>query len=91
MFKENEPRYNSYDSVSVTKLREHWDETNSSVLGRKTQLDAMLNDTHKFDTKRVELETWLTRMEARLERMGPPAKTADLLDQQIREQKVGSL
>ncbi|XP_071545212.1 dystrophin-like isoform X3 [Panulirus ornatus] len=71
----------------VSKLREHWDETNSVVLARKTQLDAMYADTHKFDAKRAELETWLGRMEARLERMAPVARTADVLDQQIREQK----
>lgn len=72
----------------MSKLREHWDETNSVVLARKTQLDAMYADTHKFDAKRAELETWLARMEARLERMAPVAHTADVLDQQIREQKV---
>ncbi|KAK8748067.1 hypothetical protein OTU49_016299, partial [Cherax quadricarinatus] len=71
----------------VSKLREHWDETNSVVLARKTQLDAMYTDTHKFDAKRAELESWLARMEARLERMAPVARTADVLDQQIREQK----
>ncbi|KAK8373968.1 hypothetical protein O3P69_007893, partial [Scylla paramamosain] len=71
----------------VSKLREHWDETNSVVLARKTQLDAMLTDTHKYDIKRTELEAWLSRMEARLERMAPVARTADILDQQIREQK----
>ncbi|XP_069180920.1 LOW QUALITY PROTEIN: dystrophin [Procambarus clarkii] len=71
----------------VSKLREHWDETNSVVLARKTQLDAMYTDTHKFDAKRAELESWLARMEARLDRMAPVARTADVLDQQIREQK----
>ncbi|KAK4297700.1 hypothetical protein Pmani_029904, partial [Petrolisthes manimaculis] len=71
----------------VSKLREHWDETNSVVLARKTQLDAMYSDTHKFEAKRVELEAWLARMESRLERMAPVARTADVLDQQIREQK----
>ena len=58
------------------------------VLARKTQLDAMLTDTHKFDAKRAELEAWLGRMEGRLDRMAPVARTADVLDQQIREQKV---
>jgi len=42
-------------SVTVTKLREHWDETNSTVLNRKTQLDAMLADSHKLETKRSEV------------------------------------
>ena len=74
--------------ILVSKLREHWDETNSTVLARKTQLDAMLADTQKFEAKRAELESWLTRMESRLERMAPTAHTADVLDQQIREQKV---
>ena len=48
----------------------------------------MYADTQKFESKRAELESWLSRMEARLERMAPVAHTADVLDQQIREQKV---
>ncbi|KAF2364922.1 Spectrin repeat [Trinorchestia longiramus] len=71
----------------VAKLREHWDETNSAVLARKTQLDAMLADSHKLETKRAEVEAWLARMEHRLERSQALGHTPDMIDQQIREQK----
>ena len=73
----------------MTKLREHWDETNSTVLARKTQLDAMLADSHKLETKRAEVEAWLSRMEHRLDRVQPLGHTPDQLEQQMREQKVG--
>lgn len=73
---------------TVTKLREHWDETNARVLQRKTQLDAMLTDSQRYEAKRAECEAWLSRMETRLERMGPVGHTADVLEAQLREQKV---
>ena len=72
----------------VTKLREHWDETNSKVLQRKAQLDAMLGDSQRYEAKRQEVDAWLTRMETRLERMGTVGHTADVLEAQLREQKV---
>ena len=72
----------------MTKLREHWDETNSKVMQRKTQLDAMLGDSQRFEAKRSEVEVWLSRMETRLERMRAVGHTADVLEAQLREQKV---
>lgn len=75
-------------SVTVTKLREHWDETNSKVMQRKTQLDAMLGDSQRYEAKRTEVEAWLARMETRLERMRAVGHTADVLEAQLREQKV---
>ncbi|KAK7605203.1 hypothetical protein V9T40_007061 [Parthenolecanium corni] len=71
----------------VTKLREHWDETNSKVTQRKTQLDTMLADSQNYESKRIEVETWLQRMETRLEIIAPVGHTADVLEAQIREQK----
>nr|KAF7415502.1 hypothetical protein H0235_012094 [Vespula pensylvanica] len=73
--------------VSLTKLREHWDETNSKVMQRKTQLDAMLGDSQRYEAKRNEVEVWLARMETRLERMRAVGHTADVLEAQLREQK----
>ncbi|XP_063241315.1 dystrophin, isoforms A/C/F/G/H-like [Bacillus rossius redtenbacheri] len=73
--------------LKVTKLREHWDETNAKVLQRKSQLDAMLSDSQRYEAKRQEVEAWLARMEARLERMGAQGHTADVLEAQLREQK----
>ena len=69
-------------------MREHWDETNSKVMQRKTQLDAMLTDSQRYESKRLEVEAWLGRMETRLERMGAVGHTADVLEAQLREQKV---
>ncbi|KAF7391509.1 hypothetical protein HZH68_011052 [Vespula germanica] len=71
----------------LTKLREHWDETNSKVMQRKTQLDAMLGDSQRYEAKRNEVEVWLARMETRLERMRAVGHTADVLEAQLREQK----
>jgi len=75
-------------NVVVTKLREHWDETNSKVMQRKTQLDMMLGDSQRYEAKRNEVEVWLARMETRLERMRAVGHTADVLEAQLREQKV---
>lgn len=75
-------------NVTVTKLREHWDETNSKVMQRKTQLDMMLGDSQRYEAKRTEVEVWLARMETRLERMRAVGHTADVLEAQLREQKV---
>ena len=72
----------------MTKLREHWDEANNAVVQRKATLDAMLSDSQRYDSKRQEVEAWLNRMETRLDRMPPVGHTADVLDTQIREQKV---
>ncbi|XP_022178731.1 dystrophin, isoforms A/C/F/G/H-like isoform X1 [Myzus persicae] len=71
----------------VTKLREHWDETNNKVMQRKTELNAMLSDSQRYETKKMEIDTWLTRMENRLQRMSSVGNTADVLDAQQREQK----
>lgn len=42
----------------------------------------------RYEAKRLELEKWLQRMEARAERMGTVATTADILEAQQKEQKV---
>ncbi|XP_026673764.1 dystrophin, isoforms A/C/F/G/H isoform X10 [Ceratina calcarata] len=71
----------------VTKLREHWDEMNSKMMQRKTELDAMLGDSQRYEAKRNEVEVWLVRMETRLEKMRAVGHTADVLEAQLREQK----
>ncbi len=52
------------------------------------QLEDLLVDNQQFDSKRREVEAWLGRMEAWLARMRPVGMTADVLEAQIREQKV---
>lgn len=42
----------------------------------------------RYEAKRLEIETWLARMESRSERMGSVATTADVLEAQQKEQKV---
>lgn len=73
----------------MTALREHWDEANARVLQRKAQLDAMLGDSQRYEARRRDADAWLARMEARLAGMAPPGHTADVLEMQLREQKVG--
>ncbi|XP_061395210.1 dystrophin-like, partial [Musca vetustissima] len=73
--------------MPVTRLREHWDETSQCVLQRAAQLKSMLSDSQRYEAKRLELEKWLQRMEARAERMGTVATTADILEAQQKEQK----
>uniref|UniRef100_A0A1B0BS94 Uncharacterized protein n=1 Tax=Glossina palpalis gambiensis TaxID=67801 RepID=A0A1B0BS94_9MUSC len=73
--------------LKVTRLREHWDETSQCVLQRAAQLKNMLGDSQRYEAKRLELEKWLQRMEARAERMGTVATTADILEAQQKEQK----
>lgn len=55
---------------------------------RKAQLDAMLSDSQRYERKRHEQEVWLERMELRLTRMRSVGHTADVLETQLREQKV---
>lgn len=55
---------------------------------RNSKTEAMLNDSICFEKKRLEVETWLQRMETRLDRMVPVGHTADVLEAQLREQKV---
>lgn len=44
---------------------------------------------HRYEAKRCEIETWLQRMEIRLEQMGGKiGSTADVLEAQQKEQKV---
>ena len=43
---------------------------------------------YRYEAKRLEIETWLARMENRSERMGSVATTADVLEAQQKEQKV---
>jgi len=78
----------SRNLFTVSQLREHWEETSAKVMARRNQLEDLLVDNQQFDSKRREVEAWLTRMEAWLARMRPVGMTADVLEAQIREQKV---
>ena len=58
------------------------------VLARKSQLEDHYVDNQDVERKRREVEAWLSRMEAWLARMAPVGSAADVLEGQIREQKV---
>lgn len=42
---------------------------------------------NRYEAKRIDIESWLNRMESRSERMGVVATTADVLEIQQKEQK----
>ena len=77
-----------YIFISVSKLREHWDDTSSAVSSRAAQLEEILVETNRFEAKRLETEAWMARMESKISRLPPVGQTVDLLDSQTREQKV---
>uniref|UniRef100_A0A182YMZ7 Protein detached n=1 Tax=Anopheles stephensi TaxID=30069 RepID=A0A182YMZ7_ANOST len=78
----------SINNSAAPRMKEQWEDTNQSVMQRKTQLTAMLGDSQRYEAKRLEIDAWLSRMETITERMGPVATTADVLDIQQKEQKV---
>ena len=59
---------------------------NVKVLSRKSQLEELYVDNQELERKRREVEAWLSRMEGWRERMQPVS--CDLLETQVREQKV---
>lgn len=73
--------------LSVSQLREHWEDTSGKVMARKTQLEDLLVDNQHFESKRREAEAWLSRMEGWQARMRPVGTSTDVVEQQIREQK----
>ncbi|XP_039438021.1 dystrophin, isoforms A/C/F/G/H isoform X4 [Culex pipiens pallens] len=76
-----------YLENKATRMRDQWEDTSQSVLERKSQLTAMLGDSQRYEAKRIDIESWLNRMESRSERMGVVATTADVLEIQQKEQK----
>lgn len=51
-------------------------------------VEAIREDSQRYEAKRLEVETWLCCMENRANRMGPVATTIDFLEAQQKEQKV---
>lgn len=77
--------------LSVSQLREHWEDTSTKVHARKTQLEELAIDNRHFEAKRQEIDCWLSRMEAWQSRLRPIGSTKDVLEQQSREQKVNTV
>lgn len=57
---------------------------------RKRQLEGTLADGRGFEERRREVEAFLARLQARLDRMPPVGQTLDILEAQLKEQKVSS-
>ncbi|XP_076371718.1 dystrophin-like isoform X2 [Tachypleus tridentatus] len=55
---------------------------------RKRQMEGVLVDRRSFEDRKRDLETWLDRTEAKVERMPPVGQTLDVLEIQVKEQKV---
>lgn len=58
---------------------------------RKRQLEGTLADGRGFEERRREVEAFLSRLQARLDRMPPVGQTLDILEAQLKEQKVRRL
>lgn len=72
-------------SFTALKMPDH--SMNESLKHLK-HVEAIREDSQRFDAKRLEVETWLNCMENRANRMGPVATTIDFLEAQQKEQKV---
>ena len=72
----------------MSQLRESWDQTEAAVHRRLGQLETARLDSASWEAGRAELAAWLTRLEVRLDQLAPVGHTADLLETQIKEQKV---
>jgi hypothetical protein len=65
----------------VSKLREHWVETNQVVVYRKHELEQCLQDSFRWDYQLKDVDAWLERMESRVDHVGQA-------EDQTKEQKV---
>ncbi|XP_035225525.1 dystrophin-like [Stegodyphus dumicola] len=73
---------------SALHLHSEWEEVREGAMQRKRQLEGMLSDGRSFDERRREVENWLSRLQSRLERLPPVGQTLDILEAQLKEQKV---
>lgn len=72
----------------ITQLHQDWEDVNEQAMQRKRQLEGMLSDRRSFDERRREVESWLSRTEIRLERLPPVGQTLDVLEAQLKEQRL---
>uniref|UniRef100_A0A131XXJ0 Protein detached n=2 Tax=Ixodes ricinus TaxID=34613 RepID=A0A131XXJ0_IXORI len=75
----------------VASLREEWDRSEAATSQRRRQLEGLAADSGRsLDDRRRELEAWLARMEARLDRQGVagPGHSLEALEAQLREQRL---
>nr|XP_015911947.1 dystrophin isoform X3 [Parasteatoda tepidariorum] len=80
--------YNKELEARALHLHSEWEEVREGAMQRKRQLEGMLADGRSFDERRRDVESWLSRLQARLERMPPVGQTLDILENQLKEQKA---
>ena len=68
----------------INILKAEWKETQQKLLGRKTELTAMLEHSDNLDTKGREVSDWLGKLERQLAG-ATVGRTRDILLAQIRE------
>ncbi|XP_067142933.1 dystrophin isoform X3 [Centruroides vittatus] len=72
----------------ITQLYQDWEDVKEQAMQRKRQLEGMLSDRRSFDERRREVESWLGHAEIRLERLPPVGQTLDVLEAQLKEQRL---
>ena len=68
----------------INVLKAEWKKVHQTLLGRKTELTAMLEHSDNFDSKGREVSDWLGKLERQLAG-ATVGKTRDVLLAQIRE------
>ncbi|XP_055937258.1 dystrophin-like isoform X4 [Argiope bruennichi] len=80
--------YNKELEARALHLHSEWEEVREGAMQRKRQLEGMLADGRSFEERRRDVDAWLSRLQARLERMPPVGQTLDILEAQLKEQKA---
>lgn len=78
------------DAGRLTKVKTAiWSPAFTHFPQLRHQYRLLFSSHHRYEAKRSEIETWLQRMESRLDQMGGKiGSTADVLEAQQKEQKV---
>ena len=77
--------------ISVDRLRQQWDESNSSILNRHAELDEMLLECKQLDDVTDEFTRWADKVETSMGGKCVPGQTVEELKRQIKEHKVSTL
>jgi len=70
--------------LSVTKLREHWGETNAAVIGRKKELEDCLSDSSRWESQLKGIDEWFQSVESKVTHLNFSSHGNDLGDQKVR-------
>ncbi|XP_076317501.1 dystrophin-like isoform X3 [Tachypleus tridentatus] len=72
----------------MAQQRQAWDGGKERELHRQRQLEAMMINRRTFEDRKRDVKTWLDRIENRVERLPPVGQTLDVLEVQVKEQKI---